>query len=435
MPNPLNVFCCYAHEDQELLAQLKRHLAPLQRQNLITIWSDKDINAGIEWEKELDKHLECADIVLLLISPDFMDSDYCYGTEMVRTLARHNESSTVAIPILLRPTLWQNSLFAKLQIIPTGAKPVTSWSNQDEAYYDIAQHINRVISTSPEFFEGKVHLPLDNDAFSADEKYRQEAMGKEKSIVFYSWQSDLDPKTNHYFIQDALKKAIKIVRKDDEIEVEPVMDRDTQGVAESPDITKTIFDKIDQAHIFVCDVSVTNKNALEHNPRTRLTPNPNVLMELGYALRKIGHERIIMVMNTAYGSPEQLPFDLRSRRIARFSLREDGDYLSERERLEETLAESLQLSLSSLNTLTAQDIDKAKQEINAIRETYQILIRVDGLCDDLLYEINNVRLLSLDDAIRKIRTIKLTADRIKELIPLDFPALKPDLKNYSSTLE
>jgi hypothetical protein len=91
--------------------------------------------------------------------------------------------------------------------------------------------------------------------------------------------------------------------------------------------------------------------------------------------------------------------------------------------------------LSTLNTLTAQDIYNAKQATSAIREIYQILIKVDRLCDDLLYDINNAKRLSLDDAIRKIRAIKSTADRIKELIPLDLPTLKPDLKNYSSALE
>lgn len=76
--------------------------------------------------------------------------------------------------------------------------------------------------------------------------------------IFYSWQSDLPNSTNRGFIQDALNKAVKSLRNDDFIEVEPVIDRDTQNVAGAPDIVKTIFDKIEQAQIFVCDVSIIN---------------------------------------------------------------------------------------------------------------------------------------------------------------------------------
>lgn len=93
MITPLEVFCCYAREDQEMLVKLKKHLAPLVRQGKITIWSDVDLRAGTEWEKELHHHLESADIILLLISPDFMASDYCYSAEMERALVRHTKGS------------------------------------------------------------------------------------------------------------------------------------------------------------------------------------------------------------------------------------------------------------------------------------------------------------------------------------------------------
>ena len=137
--------------------------------------------------------------------------------------------------------------------------------------------------------------------------------------IFYSWQSDLPNPTNRRFIGDALEKAVKSIRNDDSIKVEPVIDRDTQNVAGSPDIVKTIFEKIEEAQIFVCDVSIINKDA-----NSRLTPNPNVLIELGYAMKTLGEGKIIMVMNTAFGSPEQLPFDLRTRRVIRYNMPEDN---------------------------------------------------------------------------------------------------------------
>src|SRR5579863_6395499 len=100
---PLKIFFCYAHEDEALLNKLKTHLRPLQRQGLIEMWHDRDINAGTQWEREIDKHLNIAQIILLLISPDFMDSEYCYSKEMFRALELQKRDEAQVIPIILRP--------------------------------------------------------------------------------------------------------------------------------------------------------------------------------------------------------------------------------------------------------------------------------------------------------------------------------------------
>ena len=124
--------------------------------------------------------------------------------------------------------------------------------------------------------------------------------------VFYSWQSDLSNPTNRNFIQDVLEKAAKTIRKDESIKIEPVIVRDTEGLAGSPNIVTAIFDKIKDCQVFVCDISIINQSQ-EGKP----TPNPNVLVELGYAIGLLGWERIILVMNSAYGAVECLPFDLK----------------------------------------------------------------------------------------------------------------------------
>src|SRR5215831_2487795 len=134
MSTPLEVFCCYAREDQTLLEGLKSHLMSLQRDGQITIWSDTDLNAGEIWKKVLHQHLESADIVLLLISAHFMKSDYCYSVEMQRAVERHEQGSAHVIPILLRATFWEKAPFARLQMLPKNARPVTSWSDCDEAF-------------------------------------------------------------------------------------------------------------------------------------------------------------------------------------------------------------------------------------------------------------------------------------------------------------
>jgi hypothetical protein len=133
--------------------------------------------------------------------------------------------------------------------------------------------------------------------------------------VFYSWQSDLPNQLNRGFIQNALERAAKSISQDDSIKIEPVVDRDTDGVPGSPDIANTIFEKIDISQVFACDVSIINVKG-EDKP----TPNPNVLVELGYAYKAHKSERILMVMNTAFGKPELLPFDLSKKRVITYHL-------------------------------------------------------------------------------------------------------------------
>ncbi len=193
-------------------------------------------------------------------------------------------------------------------------------------------------------------------------------MVAERSLVFYSWQSDLLNKTNRSFIEEALDKAAKAIRDDDSIQVEPVIDRDTVGVAGSPDISKTIFSKIDQAQVFVCDISIINQGA-----DTRLTPNPNVLIELGYALRTLGENRIIMVLNDVYGMPEVLPFDLRMRRVTRYHKPDEVDGRTTQPRdMANMLKDALLIILNELDTPLPgeiiQPVSRAEQARIAIEE-------------------------------------------------------------------
>jgi len=139
------VFYCYAHEDEELRNELEKHLSSLQRQKLITTWHDRRIIPGTEWAGIIDMHLNTASIILLLISPDFLASDYCYDVEMKRALERHRLGEARVIPIMLRPVDWKGTPFERLLALPTDARPVTTWSNQDEAFLDVTRGIRVVI--------------------------------------------------------------------------------------------------------------------------------------------------------------------------------------------------------------------------------------------------------------------------------------------------
>jgi len=147
--SPKQIFFCYAHEDEPLLNELKKHLQPLQRQKLISTWHDRDISAGTEWEQKINQHLDTAEIILLLVSPDFMASDYCYDIEMKRAIERHERGEAKVIPIILRPVYWQGAPFGRLQALPKDAKAVMSsdWHNQDEAFFDVADSIRKVIGS------------------------------------------------------------------------------------------------------------------------------------------------------------------------------------------------------------------------------------------------------------------------------------------------
>ena len=136
--------------------------------------------------------------------------------------------------------------------------------------------------------------------------------------IFYSWQSDLPNKTNRSFIEAALQRAASALSSDESINITPVIERDTAGVPGSPDIGQTILRKIDECDVFVGDVSIINSEKA-----ARLSPNPNVLIELGYALKAKGGGRLIMVQNTVFGGPEKLPFDLRMKRVIPYQQKVD----------------------------------------------------------------------------------------------------------------
>src|SRR5919202_783347 len=170
--------------------------------------------------------------------------------------------------------------------------------------------------------------------------------------IFYSWQSDLPNATNRGFIEKALENASKSIRNDDSIKLEPVIDRDTKDVPGSPDIAHTIFDKIEQAQVFLCDVSIINQNA-----PSRPTPNPNVLIELGDAIKALGWQKIILVMNTAFGKPEELPFDLRMRRAIAYHMpKETEERATERKKLEVDFTAALRTILEGLDVPTPGEV-------------------------------------------------------------------------------
>jgi hypothetical protein len=139
------LFFSYSHADEDLRDQLEKHLSGLQRQGLISSWHDRRITAGTELGEAIDSHLDAADVVLLLISPDFIASDYCYEEEMKRALERQRKGETRVIPVILRPCDWHGLPFGELLATPTDGRPITKWPNIDEAFLDVVTSIKRAL--------------------------------------------------------------------------------------------------------------------------------------------------------------------------------------------------------------------------------------------------------------------------------------------------
>jgi internalin A len=141
----LRVFYSYSHKDETLRNELETHLKLLQRQHLIDSWSDRDINAGDDWKTKIDENLERADIILLLVSADFIASDYCYEKEMVRAMKRHKDEEARVIPIIVRPVNWERALFSSAQALPQKGLAVTKWPDRDEAWANVSEGIEKVV--------------------------------------------------------------------------------------------------------------------------------------------------------------------------------------------------------------------------------------------------------------------------------------------------
>jgi tetratricopeptide (TPR) repeat protein len=142
----VRIFCSYSHKDEEALKALKAHLAEVRRQGRIDDWHDRDIQAGEDWAQAIDDALAAADLVLLLVSPDFLNSDYCNGVELERALKRARTAKTRIIPIYIRPAYWKGASFARFQGLPRDARPVYGKdSDPDEAWVAVVAGIDQAV--------------------------------------------------------------------------------------------------------------------------------------------------------------------------------------------------------------------------------------------------------------------------------------------------
>lgn len=235
--------------------------------------------------------------------------------------------------------------------------------------------------------------------------------------IFYSWQSDLNKHTNNYFIKDCLEKSIKELKKEGSVSIIPRLDKDTQGMTGSPKITDTILSKIDASNIFICDISIINSNWLNKIFKKRLSPNPNVLFELGYALDRLSWDRIICLNNDAFSNIENMPFDLQQNRISKYNFNGKSKKAEAKAQLIELLKNAIKGIIENYQSI----LDKNLQS-NRYQHDIKVFLEFDNLINDIsfremLKHIANVNIV-LNDDYKLFNTIYeyLIADRNQFLV-------------------
>ncbi len=184
----IRLFYCYASEDSALRARLETHLQSSTQHRFLLHWHDGMTNAGEEREKAVDIHIDNADLILLLISPDFLASDYC-SKQTQRALERSEMGLCDVIRVILRPTDWKDAPFSHLQVLPENAKAVTSWRNRDEAFENIAQNIRGIIKRKMKFLKVKEEWLSEGHAFIKLKYFDKALRAYEQAVL-------LDPEDN-----------------------------------------------------------------------------------------------------------------------------------------------------------------------------------------------------------------------------------------------
>jgi hypothetical protein len=142
---PVEIFISYSHTDADLASLLDIHLAALRREGLVATWIDRQIGPGTQWRDAIDERLNRAAVVLILVSANFIASDYCWDVELRRAMERHAAGQARIIPVILRDCDWQHLSFGKFQVVPTGGRPVTSWPDPHDAIADVARNVRTAV--------------------------------------------------------------------------------------------------------------------------------------------------------------------------------------------------------------------------------------------------------------------------------------------------
>ena len=145
MSEAVKVFFCYSRKDEEIREEIDSCLSLLRRQGFIETWHDRKISAGREWENAIHEELISSQVILLLVSLNFLASDYCYDTELEKAMELHKRGDAIVVPIIIKPCDWKYAPFSSFQCIPKDGKPLTTWNNRDEGLLSITTELRKSI--------------------------------------------------------------------------------------------------------------------------------------------------------------------------------------------------------------------------------------------------------------------------------------------------
>jgi hypothetical protein len=186
----ISVFLSYSRKDKDLLDSFAVHLAGLVNTGQITTWHDRDIEAGSEWEPVIQHQLNTAKIIILLISANFIASEYCYGNELKRAIERHDAGEAHVIPVILKPCLWNRPRipFSQLNVLPNDALPVTQWSDPDAAFTIVVENIAKIVDR----LETEHQLQRKFEKQRKLEIFRQQEAERQKQLKLEQQQDSLE---------------------------------------------------------------------------------------------------------------------------------------------------------------------------------------------------------------------------------------------------
>jgi predicted nucleotide-binding protein len=372
---PVKVFLSYSHKDEQFADRLQQHLAPLKRDGIIETWFDREIEPGSDWTTAIDEHLKEADLILLLVSADFIASEYCYGTEVRRALAMHDAGEAAVVPIILRPCDWASTPFSKLQALPRDAKPISTSSNVDEALMETAQTLRRIASSvepsgkREEEVAFEIRLDARFDDFSEEKKKRllealRAVVGKDVKLVtikkgsvilrlklprneierlqqaassgvlgeFNILEAEVITDPDENLGSDATRPRVFIGSSKEGLEVAETIQLNlddqcevtiwTQGhFALGSTTLETLVRKLDEFDYAI--LVLTPDDLIESRGDALLSPRDNVIFELGLFMGHLGRDRTIIVYDRT--SDLKIPTDLAGVTAATFQPHTSGN--------------------------------------------------------------------------------------------------------------
>jgi predicted nucleotide-binding protein len=378
LPNktkPARVFISYSHKDAAYLEKLETHLSLLRRQGIVESWNDRAIPAGDKWSQQIDKNIKSADIIILLISSDFLASDYCYDVEVKQALAMHNAGEAVVIPLILRPCDWGSAPFSRLQALPRDAKPVSTFIDQDEAFMQVVREIRRIAESiepseglSPTIeFELTIDMPFEK--FTEEQ---EKAIGRAiRSLLGVSDLTIRGKRRGSTILKLKLTRSeierLRIAVDTGELNEFPVVNAEILTVEESaPDSTRRprvfvgssteglqVAEMIQLNLDVLCEVTVwhqgvfspgsgtlqtlleasrnydfavlvlTPDDLIDSRGETSTSPRDNVVFELGLFMGSLGSERTMIVYDRT--ADLKIPSDLAGVTMITYQPHSSGD--------------------------------------------------------------------------------------------------------------